>query len=83
MAEAQGRTFSDLFTVKRPSDSYSNRSKSPNAHKEAERKNTTEQVNSFIQRNYHKENKKRTDRELKEKQREEEADRLAREKAIP
>ena len=77
---AQGRTISDLFVLKKASeDGYSNRSKSPNStnlkEDETKKQNNTKTVNSFIERNFHKEVKKQAVKEEKAKKRNEEEDR--------
>jgi len=84
---AEGRTFLDLFTVRRPveGEGYSNRSRSPNsiALTLEEKKKNAAQVNSFINRNYEKERKKKDDREKKAWDLKEEENRLAKENATP
>ena len=68
-------------------DGYSNRSKSPNStnlkEDEIKKQNNAKTVNSFIERNFHKEVKKQAAKVEKTKQRNEEEDRLARENATP
>lgn len=86
---AEGRTFSDLFTIKKSveGEGYGNKykSKSPNSAilSTEERKKNVDQVNSFIERNYEKEKKKKADKDKTALERKEADDRLARENATP
>ena len=65
-------------------DGYSNhsRSVSPKPVVEDKSKNSAT-VSNFLQRNYHKENKKKAEKERKGRELKEQEDRAARENAIP